>query len=187
MWLPLLPLPVDTTALTIKEKLCFADLPAELRNEIYSHAIVRREPIMLPYAYQKKSFCEPALLNVCRWIRAEATPMYYASNIFEAPSPPSAHKFLKHLSPEKIARIRHFRPIDLVLPFNANRRWFAALRTNVNRLVDQVGKGALSSEAIYVPMRNESQKAEWCKLRDLEELEIVSQSDGDWSVEWQED
>ncbi|EME78793.1 uncharacterized protein MYCFIDRAFT_212478 [Pseudocercospora fijiensis CIRAD86] len=142
---------------------------------------------MLPYAYQKKSFCEPALLNVCRWIRAEATPIYYSSNIFSAPSPPSAHEFLKYLSPEKISRIRNFRPFDLVLPLNAHRRWFASLRTNVNRLVEQVGKRALSSEAIYVPMRNLSQNVEWCKLRDLEELDLVSLQNGSWSLQWKED
>lgn len=206
MWLPLLPLPIETQALAIiKERLCFADLPAEIRNEIYTHALVPHDnqPIILPYAYQQKplSIREPPLLHVSRWIRAEATPIYYSCNTFEAPSPPSAQRFLKGLSPEKIGMIRRFRPVDLILPntmkSEGSRRWFDAARANINRLVEQVGKGELRSESVFVPISGrghggheynyERRTTRWCRVGDVEGFEVVGgKEEGRWSVEWRD-
>ncbi|KAK4617795.1 hypothetical protein CLAFUW4_12036 [Fulvia fulva] len=164
----------------------FADLPAELRNQIYNYTLVRSAPIELPYAYEKAYFREPALLAANSWVRAEALPIFYGCNIFETPSPPSAHRFLKQLAPENIARIRLFRPIDLILPLSVHRRWSDALRGNLNRLVADSGKGALSSDAVHVPIRNDAGEASWCKLDAIEDFKIVPGSEGRWSIEWRE-
>jgi hypothetical protein len=87
-----------------------------LRNAIYTEVLLSSEPIVLPYAYERRSFREPALLSACRTIRAEATPIFYGANAFEAPSPAAAYAWLAKLEREKIALLRELRPVDLCLP-----------------------------------------------------------------------
>lgn len=171
---------------TTRTPVGFASLPAELRNEIYHYNLIQPTPILLPYAYEKLPFREPALLAASPWLRREAAPIFYGSNTFEAPSPPSAHRFLSQQTGETIALIRHFRPINLILPLSApaRKRWFDALRWNINRLVP---KKNLSPDAIEVPLRRKDVAACWCRLQDIEDFEIVSAGEGgDWRLEWRE-
>ena len=60
-------------------------LPAELRNKIYTYALVKNSKIGIPKYYQstEKKWREPKLLAVCKQIREEARPLYYANNSFE--------------------------------------------------------------------------------------------------------
>lgn len=185
MWLPLLPLPATPPIERIlpDRRVSFLDLPAELRNEVYTQALVQHDPIVLPYAYEKLSFYEPALLNATQWIRAEASPIYYGCNIFEAPSPPSAQKFLKHLSAANIASLRMFRPVDLVLPLSAQKRWYEALRTNLNRLVGECGKGALSRESVWVPVRRADGEADWMRVGEIDAFRVLDVEEGGWRLE----
>ncbi|EMF09388.1 uncharacterized protein SEPMUDRAFT_151426 [Sphaerulina musiva SO2202] len=161
------PPPTTTTQSPTSSKSGFLCLPAELRNQIYSHALVQQTPIILPYAYESRSSSssfksrsisnsnseEPPLLSTSRAIRAEATSIYYGCNSFEAPSHASAYKFLKRLSFAKIQGLRMFRPVTLVLPQSAHTRWVESVRRSVNTLVKEVGKGALAVEAVCVPVR----------------------------------
>lgn len=101
---------------TSVSQLSFLSLPPELRNAIYTEVLLSSEPIVLPYAYERRSFREPALLSACRTIRAEATPIFYGANAFEAPSPAAAYAWLAKLEREKIALLRELRPVDLCLP-----------------------------------------------------------------------
>jgi hypothetical protein len=163
----------------------FLHLPAELRNQIYAHALIEPNPIMLPYAYEKRPFDEPALLSTCHTIQREATPLYYGANTFEAPSPSSAHHFLRQLGPAKIAHLRRFRPVTLVFPVSAHPRWFDALCGNVNRLVRECGEGVLRADAVSVAVRGRDGLGEWCRVRELQGFEVVGEGeeeDGCWQL-----
>jgi hypothetical protein len=243
--------------------LSFLSLPPELRNAIYTEVLLTPEPIVLPYAYEKRRFQEPALLSACRTIRAEATPIFYGANVFEAPSPAAAYAWLAKLEREKIALLRELRPVDLCLPVvrtaamvaevlgedfssseNAestarpstssgpssssdaanlqttntarspspppaalfstsvpsinqaeiHRRWFSALRANINKLASYCGKGALQPEAICVPVRRswDGEKV-WLRIVDIEGFAVVREpqqagrSGGGWQLEWRDE
>lgn len=61
-------------------------LPPELRNRIYDLVVIESQPITI--SIRKRRFGTPmrppALLHNCRQLRAEASPVYYSSNIFIA-------------------------------------------------------------------------------------------------------
>ncbi|KAI5362835.1 Putative 2EXR domain-containing protein [Septoria linicola] len=190
------PAPLPTQIAPPKSQ--FLSLPAELRNEIYSHALVQRCPIQLPYAYETRSSTrssphtigktvyagEPPLLSASRTIRAEAMPIYYGCNIFEAPSPAAAYKFLKPLAFAKVRSLRMFRPVELVLPVSAQKRWFESVKRCVNRLVKDCGKGALGWEAVSVPVRRGVDGGvRWVGLREAGFRVRMEGADGVWSVE----
>lgn len=160
----------------------FHDLPPELRNEIYTQALIQENPVRLPYSYEKIPSSEPPLLSVDRAIHAEATPIYYGANTFEAPSLASALDFLQSLTPQKIACLRNLHPIDLVLPATAHRRWYEALSANINKMVRVGGKGALSPEAVWILTRDGGYPI-WKNMRDIQEFEVVDEEGGGWRIE----
>ena len=191
--LPKKPRPAPLPTQTAPPKSLLLSLPAELRNEIYSHALVQQSPIILPYAYETRSSKsasngkEPSLLSASRAIRAEATAIYYGCNIFEAPSHASAYRFLKQLGYAKIKGLRMFRPVDLVLPQSAHRRWFESVRRGVNKLVKEVGKGALAVEAVSVPVRRlGAGDVSWVGLREAGFV-VREEEGGYWNIEGEGD
>lgn len=56
----------------------FSDLPPELRNRIYKHALVDEEPVCITTS----GYDRPPLVSTCRQIRKEAIEIYYAGNVF---------------------------------------------------------------------------------------------------------
>lgn len=54
----------------------FLDLPAELRNKIYSYAVLINKPIHLAAAFA------PPITRVSKQLRAEALPVFFAENSF---------------------------------------------------------------------------------------------------------
>lgn len=63
-------------------KLCFLDLPAEVRNSIYEVFLVARKPLSVDK--QDRVGLMPDLLAVCTTIKAEATAILYGSNTIQA-------------------------------------------------------------------------------------------------------
>ncbi len=57
----------------MSQPFCFLDLPAEVRNEIYRIDVV---------GGVQSTLAPPPLLQVCRQVRFEALPMFYAKNEF---------------------------------------------------------------------------------------------------------
>lgn len=59
-------------------------LPAELRNTIYTLVLVTGKETVLCETNDNESFHwqPPALLHACSQLRLEASPIYYAANIF---------------------------------------------------------------------------------------------------------
>jgi hypothetical protein len=252
---------IRSRASTSTSKLSFLSLPPELRNTIYAEVLLTHEPIVLPYAYERRAFREPALLSACRTIRAEARPIFYGANVFEAPSPAAAYAWLAKLEREKIALLRNLRPVDLCLPVfrtaemvaevlgedsssedsesitrpstssgapssftsagdqtttstrshspppaalsstsppstnqaEIHKRWFSALRANVNKLASHCGKGVLQPEAICVPVRRswDGEKV-WLRIVDIEGFVVVREQQqagksGGWRLEWSDE
>lgn len=63
-------------------KTTFLDLPAELRNRIYSSDLIKHRQII---PTNRSDHQQPALTRTCRQIRKEALPIYYGSNTFALP------------------------------------------------------------------------------------------------------
>ncbi|KAF2217028.1 hypothetical protein CERZMDRAFT_93092 [Cercospora zeae-maydis SCOH1-5] len=185
-------------------KSAFLSLPGELRNEIYNHALVQPAPISLPYAYETRSTTrstssnnalasapttvtysgEPPILRTSRLIRFEATPIYYGCNIFSAPSPASAHKFLKPLSAAKMSMLRFFRPVELALELHGSsqvrQRWEESVKRTINRLVKDVGKGSLRWDILQVGVKGRGERIKWVGLREVG-FGVKSEGEG-WSL-----
>ncbi|KAM3424520.1 hypothetical protein BST61_g6521 [Cercospora zeina] len=174
----------------------FLSLPGELRNEIYNHVLVQSTPISLPYAYEIRSTTrspssnnalasastttttttttyagEPPILRTSRLIRSEATPIYYGCNTFSAPSPASAHRFLKPLSTAKMSMLRFFRPVELALELHGSsqvgQRWEESVKRTVNRLVKDAGKGVLRWDSLQVGVKGRGERIRWVGLREV--------------------
>lgn len=83
------------------------NLPAELRNEIYSLALVQDTRIMvstsLPYLK------EPALLAVNRQMRSETLPVWYSENVFQINGSSPSVKFLRSLGSERLQLLKTLR------------------------------------------------------------------------------
>lgn len=82
-------------------------LPAEIRNIIWSEVLVEPEPIPLGWLLAKAPFAldrvalwvrvEPGLLAACHAIRAEATAMFYANNVFKLRSVYSMFRLVRQV------------------------------------------------------------------------------------------
>lgn len=62
------------------------DLPPDIRNIIYSVALVVSEPIIMSLDYRRPRYesIDTSLLRTCRQINQEAIPILYGENTFEA-------------------------------------------------------------------------------------------------------
>ena len=70
---------------TSRAKRCILmELPAELRNYIYTFALVDEGPIVIePCIIGPQRVHQPALTRAARQIRLETLPIFYGQNIFE--------------------------------------------------------------------------------------------------------
>ena len=131
-------------------------LPAELRNCIYEHVLIDREPISLYFTHPADPIAQscsgPALLHTCRQIRAEATQMYYSKNLFvvktwHAPNCDAVLKaWLRAIRPDSRALIKILRIDDDIYslrPTETRREWEKFLEVRRKRLedIDEVVKG----------------------------------------------
>ena len=73
--------PITSTAAA--PNMALLGLPAELRNQIWSYALVEDEAIKIPDDLMPVQIpLHPGLLSINRQIRAESTPIYYSENTF---------------------------------------------------------------------------------------------------------
>lgn len=56
-------------------------LPTELRNEIYHLALIEENPVLIN-SDTRRVWRAPALLQTCRQLRAEASPVFLGNNAF---------------------------------------------------------------------------------------------------------
>ena len=82
-------------------------LPPEIRDHIYSLAVVEVKPIELLNV--RPFLTEPGLLATSRQIRAEATPIFYGENVFQLVNSYSAEHFIDVFNKTKLPLIRSIR------------------------------------------------------------------------------
>ena len=91
----------------------FLDLSAELRNKIYVHLLHSEKTIHLwwtcdkdrcnhrvkrNYHYKKRARVYPQILQVCKQVHAEATPILYGSNRFSLCEPQDVIAFVDQIN-----------------------------------------------------------------------------------------
>lgn len=95
----------------------FLALPAEIRNRIYSLALVNPDPVRIPFSTYKRLDLEPGLLATNKQIRAEAPKMFYAENTFVCSGDVrETLKFIHSLGPEKMDMLTELRVLDKPAP-----------------------------------------------------------------------
>lgn len=63
------------------ENSSFSCLPPELRNEIYHLTLIEETPVRIN-TYNRRVWKPSSLLQTCRQIRTEASPVYFGCNAF---------------------------------------------------------------------------------------------------------
>ena len=165
-------------------------LPPELRNKIYSFALVEDNAIMVSERSDitgDPPVWVPGLLATNRQVRTEATPIFYGENTFWSLTEWSVGNFLNQLGIERRPMVSAYRMQSLslmavyigrpVTPKDAGR---------ATRLYDRIGlnfgKSGLRRDTVVVPVAQEGVWV-WKKLKDIDELEVVDDGEG-WRVEW---
>jgi len=136
-------------------------LPAELRDAIYTLALVDDEPIYisLPEPARPLSLREPALLAVNRQIRNETLPIYYGTNIFEPRSSVTTENFLRLLGSGRIALLKSLRAFARIGHCSRDgataaaeiawwKKWLLQRVTQWQQTFGEV----LEAEAVHVPL-----------------------------------
>lgn len=92
-----------------ERKMCFLDLSAELRNSIYGMALLDDAFFNNPSAFTSRRYkiSEPTLLRVCKQIRDETLQVFYGANTFWCNDTYITRRFLRGLSPRKLAALRN--------------------------------------------------------------------------------
>lgn len=94
------------------------DLSAELRNEIYRHALLNDQEIRF-LAWKtdgggetkilSEGLAEPDLLRTSKQIRAEGLPIFYGGNVFRSLERCAIIRWLELIGPKKVAMLKQVR------------------------------------------------------------------------------
>ena len=101
----------------------FFDLPPELRNRIYHHALVARSAVVILASGLLDSdlndteyFHKPLLLSVSRQVRQETTSIFYGCNAFMARWDVDVQTWLHALTAETRMMLREIRLSNSLFP-----------------------------------------------------------------------
>ena len=72
----------QSKSITCTKRCVLLSLPAELRNRIYTMALLERPHIETNSLHMNDTLCRSALTRTCRQIRAETIDMFYILNVF---------------------------------------------------------------------------------------------------------
>lgn len=79
--MPSLPVPrLSYPVVPRKDTFDLHKIPAELRNAIYGHCVVKPEPISIS---DKANLSQPEITRVCKQLREESFPIFFGQNTFE--------------------------------------------------------------------------------------------------------
>ena len=164
-------------------------LPPELRNRIYSLAIIEQDPIKIPLTIIEPSgpsVSEPALLAVNREVRAETLAIFWGANTFISGSMWMAYHFLNRLSSDKVSRLRNIRVcFDIPSEAGAHRDWVLDHISGITSKIEWRHRDeGLREDAISVIVTSgiENGGLVWKSLTEIEGLKIVD-DDLRWSPE----
>lgn len=125
-------------------KTTFLSLPAEIRNEIYSLALVECSPVTIRSA--RPYLLEPGLLATNRQVRSEVLGIWYGENVFEIDGSSPAVKFLRATSDNKLRALRY---LHIVTTF---MRDADSIDTRIRQLLREFEPRGLDKQAIRFMM-----------------------------------
>ena len=126
------------------------ELPPELRDAIFTFAVVKDKPIHI-LSYHLKPV-EPLLLAVCRQIRAECLPLFFGANVFRMYES-QAEPFIRHLGEDRVKLVRKLRPFTSFRPNHMGLGWHAEhVLWWLRHWIDECSKGKLRKDAVYIPL-----------------------------------
>ncbi|KAF7196551.1 hypothetical protein HII31_01921 [Pseudocercospora fuligena] len=165
-------------ALSIRNRTGFLDLPAELRNKVYNLALVKSRTIFIKDAKGKRR--RPALLYTCRLIQAEASPIFYSTNSFQANSVASAALFLRGLNDQLLPLLRSLRATVLEQasqeqedgPYGQGAQWWLNfVKAKLKHLNVTCGRSKVNPGVIVMPlMVPDDEEVLWVSSADAEEF-----------------
>ncbi|KAK4544355.1 hypothetical protein LTR36_004246 [Oleoguttula mirabilis] len=142
-------------------------LPAELRNYIYTLAIVENKPIRLEFSILSKPHpLEPTMLAVNWQVRRESLPIFYGRNIFSAANSLDTTTFLRHISADKLKMLRGvqaFTEFKLARSLDVGKQ-LQCVGKRVDEWQKEHGARGLRVDAILVPLpviRADGVEFEW--------------------------
>lgn len=139
----------------------FLSLPAEIRNEIYSLALIEDEPVKVrtvePY------LLEPGLLAANKQVRSEALGLWYGENDFEIDGSSPAVKFLRSTSDGKLRALRCLRILTDLIPSEDY------IKTRIEQLLREFQPHGLDRQTIHF-MMNVADEDEWVNLAMLKKI-----------------
>ena len=159
----------------IERKTSLLNLPAELRNEIYTLSLVRESAIRVDSKWSQMppflAYVEPALLRVNRQLRRETLEIQYSSNVFQCYSYSGLTKFVSRLGLERVAMLKHVK-----CGHHCTTVLIHALRVARERLPRVWCR--LRKEVIMVIGPGKS----WVRLIDSEGVQVVEDEKG-WTLQ----
>lgn len=166
-------------------KIGFEDHPAELRNAIYTLALVKDRPIGALWRGGSAVLREPPLLAVSQQVRSEAIEVFYGANTFIL----GDWDILTKMGSVRTAMLRSVQLSCAPIPKSSrmtSTTWLDYIRLRANKLAAKGSKRGLRSNAILVPVKREgSVGTHWKRLAEIEELEVVNVKGG-WRVVWKD-
>lgn len=103
----------------VSPKIGFLDLPGELRNQIYTHLVVKAAPEALPLCIMKydPAYLNLAILRTCKKVYSEASALFYTLNHFDASGCAAVRldQFIDRIGPVHAEQVQHL-AIDHPLP-----------------------------------------------------------------------
>ena len=157
---------------------CLLNLPAELRNRIYSYVFppehnlcidIRRSPIV----------CEPALLTTCHQIRHEALPVFYGETEFACVRGSDLKYFLAWMPVKKLRMLRRVKLFWVRNAFPAfNEVTLKQFRDFAGRLqYGHIRERAILYRVFVCELRP---RIEWANRNELDGTEAVYELEGGW-------
>ncbi len=140
----------------------FFNLPAEIRNEIYTLALTETRPITT--AQVKPHLREPGALAVNVQMRAEASSIWYGENTFEVSGSSPAVKWLRSLPEDKLKFLRRVHILGSEIPL-IDHAW-----TRVKSMNREFVKLGLPKTAIRFHVR-QNEGLVWANVLELKHME----------------
>ncbi|KAK5121489.1 hypothetical protein LTR85_005322 [Meristemomyces frigidus] len=153
-------------------------LPAEIRNAIYTLALVKDEPINV--GYFEAFLREPGLLAANRQIRREGMPIFYGANTFISRQIDTATRFLAHLNDDKVKMLQGV-AILLALDYGSEELVTVRLRAvddAVKRWREEHSARGLREDAILVEVTtNAAKDTQWVPAAEFKSWVVMMLGD----------
>ncbi|KAF7193298.1 hypothetical protein HII31_05392 [Pseudocercospora fuligena] len=172
----------------------FLDLPGELRNQIYEHALIMKSPIefgrmsLSPWARDNHQILTIrgglAMLATCRQIRSEALAYFYSKNEFIIRLRDYGNQFLENLTNDATSKLENVRlrwPLGLLLHHSypeTSALGAIIVVDEISKIGQAYGRKGLKIEAVW----SKWYSVEWARLCDMRQFCWKVEDNGSWWV-----